>query len=62
MPSKRIIISINEVDDMKLVGLRLEEVTKEDAIVIFNRCINQLLSSYDMKVDVIERDNSKPRY
>ena len=60
MKSKKIIISISEVDDMKLVGLELKEITKEEAIAVLNRCLNRLLNDHCMRVDIInETSNQK---
>ncbi len=56
MPPKKLIISIEEIEDHKLIDFELKDITKDEAIIIFNRCLNRLLHDYDYYVEIIEKD------
>ena len=45
--SKKLIIHVQDIDNQKLVGFELEGITKDEAIVILNRCLFRLLNGYD---------------
>ncbi|MBW2975199.1 hypothetical protein KY366_05770 [Candidatus Woesearchaeota archaeon] len=49
---KQLTIHIKEIEDQKVIGFELKDITKDEAIVIFNRCLFRLLNGYDDYVDV----------
>lgn len=55
MSSKKLIIHIQEIDNQKLIGFELKDITKDEAIVIFNRCLNRLLYDYDTDIKITKR-------
>ena len=54
MSSKKLTIYIREINGQKLVGFELKEITKDEAIVILNRCLHRLIHDYDCAIDVVD--------
>ena len=53
MPSKKIIIHVTETDNHKLIGLELNGITKDEAVVILNRCLNKILHEYEFQAEIL---------
>jgi len=52
MKSKQLIIHIKESKNQKIVGFELKGISKDEAIVILNRCLFRLMHEYDDYVDI----------
>ena len=50
--NKQFIINIKEIENQKIIGFDLKGITKDEAIVILNRCLFRLLTGYDDYVNV----------
>ena len=50
--TKRLIIEIKEIDDQKVLGFELKEISKDEAIIILNRCLFGLLADYDNPIKI----------
>jgi hypothetical protein len=50
--SKQLIIHIKEIQNQKIIGFELKDFTKDEAIIILNRCLFRLLDGYDDYIDV----------
>lgn len=53
--SKKIIIHIDEVDEEKLIGIELKNITNEEAISVLNRCQNKLIKNSEYSVEVLSK-------
>jgi hypothetical protein len=53
MASKKLIIYVTETDNHKLVGIELNDISKDEAVVILNRCLNKLLHEYEFQAEIL---------
>lgn len=52
---KQLIIHTTEVEDQQLLGFELIDISKDEAIVMLNRCLHSLLNDYDTTVKILEK-------
>lgn len=50
--TKQLTINIHNIENKKVIGFELNDISKDEAIVIFNRCIFQLLNGYDDYIEI----------
>ena len=51
---KVLTIHIREENNKKIVGFELKDISEDEAIVIFLRCLFRLLSNYDNHLTIKE--------
>jgi hypothetical protein len=47
MKSRQLVIRIKEIGNKKIIGFELDGISKDEAIVVLNRCLFRLLDDYD---------------
>ena len=52
MKTRQLVIEIMEIKNKKIIAFELDDISKDDAIVILNRCLFRLLHSYDDYMEI----------
>ena len=52
MKTEKLVIHIKETKNQKIIAFELGELSRDEAIIILNRCLYRLLHDYDEYVNV----------